>query len=234
MNARFSALLSLAALAAVSLGLSALPAQADQPLAVTETPTASATAPVAPSATPLPSLTAPVPPAIVDPLITKRVSLERAVVGDRADFTITVTNPNDVAVLNVVVTDPLPAQVDFLAGATTAGTLTYDSASRTVTVVIGTLAARQVVTITLQTRVNQTGRAPDLVINTAQLAFSNLTGQGFLVSSPTVNFQLIPGELPASGYGPGPRELLGLWAAGGLLLALLAGVAARAWGRRRS
>lgn len=217
------------------------PARAEQGQAVTETFTPTATVRPPASATPAPGVTpatptapaAPPAPAVVDPLITKRVSLERAVVGDLVEYTLFVTNPNDVAILNVTVTDPLPAQVNFISGVTTAGALTFEAATRTITVVIGQMDAHQQVTITIQTRVNANGQAPDVVINTAQLTYSNLVGQGFGAASNPASLRIIPSQLPPTGYGPGPREWAELWAAAGLALLIGLGGAVRVWSRRR-
>ena len=213
----------------IGLGLSVMPAQAARPLAVTETPTA--TAPAPPSATATPEAT---PfPGLVDPLITKRVSLDRAVIGDRADYTLEVTNPNEAALLNVTVTDPLPAQVDFINCSTTSGALMYAAAAHMVTVVIGQLDAHQTVTIQIQTRVNANGQAPTVILNSARLSYSNGIGQGFTLVSASAQTQIIPGRLPASGEGPGPLGPVLRW--GLVILAGLSGLGLTRWaiGRRR-
>ncbi len=205
------------------------PTSASPLLAVTETPTSApptatatvpatatpaATATSVPGATPTAAVT--VVPVQSDPLITKRVDLAQAVVGDRVQYTIVVLNPNSVAVPNVVVTDTLSPLLDYLQAATTAGTLTYDPASRTLTVDIGSLAPGQEVTITVRARVNELGQPPDLIANTAFV--SGVSGPQ---SSSVVTTQLIPDALPQAGEGPGPREWAGLIGFGAL--ALLAG-----------
>ncbi len=227
-------------LAAAWLLTVARPTRADQVLAVTETPTSTATATATSTATPLPTATAlpatetPVSsaaPALSDPLITKRVDLARAAVGDRVEYSIAVVNPNAVDVLNVAVSDPLPAQLDFVDGSTTAGTLTYDSTARTVAVVIGTLTARQEVTIVVRARVNELGQPPDQVTNLAFLSFANGAGQAVTAQASAASVLFVPAGLPDTGYGPGPREWA--WLGGGAGLLGLAVFGVLRWARRR-
>jgi uncharacterized repeat protein (TIGR01451 family) len=247
--------LSLAALLALGLWLvvRAAPLRAAGLLAVTETatptstdtplPTATSTQtplPTLPGATATPMSTAtassggqPPAPSVQDPVITKRADVEHAVIGDAVQFILTVANPNDVEISGVTVSDPLPAQLDFVDGTTTAGTLAYDPAARTVTVAIGALAPRQEVTITLRARVNALGQPPDTITNLALLNFTGVSGQGAALQSNAALVQLVPGDLPATGFGPGPRE----WAS--LLVPLsFAGLAALGLGlwvlRRRA
>lgn len=216
------------------------PTQADQVLAVTETPTFTATPTATPTSTPLPTATAlpatetPVSsaaPALSDPLITKRVDLARAAVGDRVEYSIAVVNPNDVDVLNVAVSDPLPTQLDFVDGSTTAGTLAYDSTARTVNVAIGTLAARQEVTIVVRARVNELGQPPDQVTNLAFLSFANGAGQAVTAQASAAPVLFVPVNLPGTGYGPGPREWA--WLAGGAGVLGLVVLGGLRWARRR-
>lgn len=206
--------------------------------AVTETPTSP------PTDTPPPAFTAtlapsPAPPTetpapgLADPLITKRVDVERAVVGDLVTFTLTVLNPNDVEVAGVSVVDPLPAQLDFVDGATTAGTLVFDAGGRAVAVQIGVLAPRQEVTIVIRARVNALGQPPDSVTNLAGLVFTNSAGQSVSLQSNSAAVPLVPAAMPASGFGPGPRELAGLWTLAALLVGAVLGGVAWAFGRRR-
>jgi uncharacterized repeat protein (TIGR01451 family) len=204
------------------------PAWADVVQAVTETftPTPTDTATVTPTftstatptetQTPLPVTDTPVPsggtpaPILLDPLITKRSDLTQAVVGDLVTFTISVLNPNDAEVPGVSVGDPLPAQLDFVDGSTTAGTLSYDAGTRTATVLIGTLAPRQEVLITLRTRVNALGQPPDATTNLAFVSYTALSGQVTTSASSGAALQFVPSALPDSGFGPGPREWLSL------------------------
>lgn len=146
--------------------------------------------------------------------------------GDEVRFTLTVLNPGDSAIPNVLVTDPLPAQLDFVEGTPTAGTLTYDAEAHTVRIDIGTLAPHQAVTITLRARVNQLGQPPDSVTNLAYV--------GDTPSNP-VDIVLVPPGLPGLGFGPGPRERWLLLGMAGLSIAagITAGLSLLLWARRR-
>jgi hypothetical protein len=93
--------------------------------------------------------------------------------------------------------------VDYVSATTTQGTLTYDPATHTVTADIGVMSANQVVTITINVRVNELGQPPSVIQNVAH------SNRGDDSNSDSV--AVIPGELPGAGYGPGPREwLMGL------------------------
>lgn len=192
----------------------AAPASASGPLAITETFTPTATVTVTETPVPGPTNTpgpvnTPTPTAtlvtiILDPLITKAVSIEQAQTGDVVLFTITITNPNSVAVTGVKVVDPLPNLVDFItATAGGVGTYLYDPATHTVTFDLGTLAAGQVVIMTVRAQVNQLGQAPDVFRNVS-VATTNGGGSS---SSNTTSTTLIPGLAPGAGVGPGPMEL---------------------------
>lgn len=147
---------------------------------------------------------------LLDPLITKEPLLQVAQVGDTVNFTLRVTNPNSVEVAAVTVVDALPPEVDFVSATTTQGTSTYDPASHTVTFDLGTLGAGQVVTMTVQAVVNQGGQPPNVLRNTASLY---VNGRLVATTAPA-EVQLIPKDIPATGIGPGPRELpltVALW-----------------------
>jgi uncharacterized repeat protein (TIGR01451 family) len=136
------------------------------------------------------------------------VELERAQAGDIVRYTIVVTNPNTVNVPNVVVADPLPAEVDFLGATTTQGDFNYDAAAHTVAFNIGALAPLQVMTMTLTTKVNERGQPPDIFRNAAAMTRDGQPGP----SSESGPVQIVPGSLPATGLppdeGPGPLTLL--------------------------
>lgn len=177
---------------------------------LTRTPTATATGPTpTPTATVPPGATPPI--TVADPSLQKSSSVEQAVVGEEIKFIITVSNPNAIAIGDVVVTDPLPVQVDYVSSVTTQGTVVYNAATRTVTANIGAMSAHQVVTVTIDVRVNELGQPPTVIQN---IAHSN---RGDDSNSDTVT--VVPGDLPGAGYGPGPRDwLMGL---GSLALVLL-------------
>jgi uncharacterized repeat protein (TIGR01451 family) len=218
-------ILAVAGLISVMVAQSVAPVTAFAPQAITETFTPTATDTPVPTNTPGPVNT-PLPaatpaPIILDPLITKAVSIEQAQTGDTVRFTITITNPNAIAVPNVTVVDPLPNLVDFIS-ATTGGVGTYlfDPATHTVTFNLGTLAAGQVVVMTIRTKVNALGQPPDAFRNSATVN----TGDGHSASSNTTTTILVPGQVPGAGVGPGPREVATLvFAFSALALILAAG-----------
>ncbi|OGO45232.1 MAG: hypothetical protein A2W37_03785 [Chloroflexi bacterium RBG_16_63_12] len=188
--------------------------------------------PTTPPGTPPPTPTSPPAPIVVDPLITKLVDLQRAQVGDPVQFTIVVTNPNTIEIKSVIVTDPLPVEVDFESATTTRGTYTYDQPSHTLTFDLNTMPGGEVITIVIHTRVNALGQPPDLFSNVARVSHD---GQCCAVASNTVTAQLIPEALPAAGNGPGPIEILAMTIAGltGTALLLLAGWLTLRWARNR-
>ena len=209
----------LAGLIAAILGLNLVPAPAAaSPLmGFTDTPI--------PTITPTPTPAPPSGPAVVDPAITKRVDVERAQVGDLVHYTLEVSNPNSTEVGNVIVLDPLPSVVDYIGTTTPQGTSGYDAASHTLTYNLGTLAAGQVLQITIVARVNSKGQAPDQFSNLAILNWDD----GRSVTSNTVVVTIIPSQLPATGEGPGPAEVAVL---AGMALAGLAGLGGAALGLR--
>ncbi len=196
-------------------------------LASTETPTPTATATVTatpvvtttvtatptptlpvPSATPTITPTAPPQPQATSvPVVNlvKRISQDRVVMGSVVTYELIVTNPNDVTVDDVVVQDALPAQVDYVSAASPVGTVSYDAASRTVTASLGAMAAHQEITISIQARINANAATPSPIVNQATIIYGRTRGTG---SSNTVTAELVPGSLPETGIGPGPREIV--------------------------
>ena len=106
---------------------------------------------------------------------------------------------------DVVVQDALPAQVDYVSATSPVGTVSYDAATRTVTASLGTLAAHQEVVIAIQARINANAATPSPIINQATIIYGRTRGTG---SSNTVTAELVPGSLPETGFGPGPREIV--------------------------
>jgi uncharacterized repeat protein (TIGR01451 family) len=170
--------------------------------------------------------TSPAPIIVVDPTIAKRLPIENAVIGDAVDFVITVTNPNAVPVAGVSVADPLPALVDFVGATTSQGTFTYNAAAHTLTFDIGTMAAGQVVDIVVQARVNNRGQPPFELCNEAEM---RIDGQ-VRSKSGEACAHVLPDLIPATGVGPGPRELP--WTAA-LWLISAASPLAMWWGWRK-
>jgi uncharacterized repeat protein (TIGR01451 family) len=203
--------------------------------AATPTPTPTNTS--GPSPTPLPTNTpapppptntpAPTspPPAIVDPYLTKAADPQFAQVGDIVQFTMIVTNPNAVELANFVLVDQLPPQFDFMNATTTQGSFTFDAGSNTATFNLGTVAAGQSATMTIQARVNDKAQPGDVLRNVAVL---NVDGR--MRGQAEASVEVIPSTIPATGIGPGWRELAATSVLA--LLALLSPVAAWRLARR--
>jgi len=138
---------------------------------------------------------------VVDPALAKRLPIENAQVGDAITFFLTVTNPNSASVSGVSVDDPLPSLVDFVSATMTQGTFSYNPASHTVTFNIGTMAAGQVVEISVGVKVNEQGKPPTTMRNKAQL---RVNGQLRAMSNEACA-EVLPGAIPGTGVGPGAR-----------------------------
>ena len=82
----------------------------------------------------------------VDIQITKRVSAASVHVGDRITYTLVVTNNGPGTATGVTVSDPLPAEIDFVSVTTTQGSC---SGGRVVSCDLGTIPAGGSVTITV-------------------------------------------------------------------------------------
>ncbi len=167
-------------------------------------------------------------PILVDPIVTKEASVDVARVGDPVTFSLIVTNPNSVPVTNVVVSDSLPAQVDFLSVSTTFGSCSFDSATRTVNCNLGQLAPQQVVTITINTRVNNNARPPETACN-VMIVDADRPDRHYRGEASDCVI-LVPDEIPVTGIGPGPLEML--ITVGLVILAALAPLAAWLFIRR--
>jgi uncharacterized repeat protein (TIGR01451 family) len=177
----------------------------------TATPTATTTGPTLTPTSPLPpappptnpppppptDVPPPPPPALNDPLIAKSASVQTAQVGDPVQFTITVFNPNSVTLPNVVVTDTLPAQLDFVSASVSQGSFTFDAGSHIVTFNVNDLGALQSATLVMQTVVNDKGQPGDVLRNVAVVS---VNGQAKGQAEAAV--QLIPGLIPVTGLGP--------------------------------
>jgi LPXTG-site transpeptidase (sortase) family protein len=105
-------------------------------------------------------------PSFIDPALTKAVDPALAAVGDLVTFTITVFNNGNVAATGVVVTDPLPDNLDYVSATSIdaatlspRGTITLIP-PRTVQVDIGTVDVNDVLLITILTQVNSRGQPP--------------------------------------------------------------------------
>ena len=182
----------------------------------TNTPTPTQTATVTPTGavptvTPTPTNTQPPQPQPTGvPVVNlvKRISETRVAVGSVVRYDLVVTNPNDFAIDDVTVQDALPAQVDYVSATSPVGTVSYDATTRTVTVVLGTLAAKQEVPVALQARVNGNASSASPIVNQATITYGRTVRTS--TTSNQVTAELVPGSLPATGIGPGPREIVTL------------------------
>ena len=182
----------------------------------TNTPTPTQTATVTPTGavptvTPTPTNTQPPQPQPTGvPVVNlvKRISETRVAVGSVVRYDLVVTNPNDFAIDDVTVQDALPAQVDYVSATSPVGTVSYDATTRTVTVVLGTLAAKQEVPVAIQARVNGNASSASPIVNQATITYGRTVRTS--TTSNQVTAELVPGSLPATGIGPGPREIVTL------------------------
>lgn len=193
---------------------------------VTETPINTPT-PTATGLVIVPGVTSTPLPIVVDPLITKRVDLSLAQVGDRVRYVINVINPNAVPVTGVLVTDTLDVRVDFVNATITFGTLSFNPANRTLTFDIGTMSPGLNVEIVIDTVVNTNGQPPDEFAN---VAFLSAAGRPNLASAASGSVRLIPGRLPNAGYGPGPQAL---WLGVMVAVVVLSALGGWVWQKRR-
>jgi LPXTG-site transpeptidase (sortase) family protein len=98
---------------------------------------------------------------IIDPAVTKTGNPASAQVGDTVTFTLVVTNNGNANAIDVVVTDPLPAFLDYVGAAAPGSALIdYDLPSNTVTIYYDTVQPTDSFTITITTVVNALGEPP--------------------------------------------------------------------------
>jgi extracellular elastinolytic metalloproteinase len=105
----------------------------------------------------------PPPAPAADLSVTKTDSQDPAVRGQEFDYVITVTNGGPNPAQGVTVTDTLPKGAGFSRAVTTKGTCDAKPAKRVVTCSLGTLAAGEVVTITITVRPTDQGTIVNLV-----------------------------------------------------------------------
>lgn len=103
--------------------------------------------------------------------ITKDDGQGDVTLGQNLTYGIVVKNTGDGAASNVVVSDPLPAGLDFVSGSGPAG-IAVTAAGRNVTANVGTLAPGQSVTLTVNAKINQSA-APGALTNQACAVASN-------------------------------------------------------------
>lgn len=146
--------------------------------------------------------------AVADVVITKTTNATTAATGSQFAYTITVTNNGPSPATNVVVTDTLPAGLQFVGATPSQGTC---NASSPVTCNLGTLAVTASATITLAVQVTGTSGT---IANTASVSAAE---------DPTGGTSTAPPVTVASGE-PAGAPTLSEWAliALGLMLAVVA------------
>lgn len=103
--------------------------------------------------------------------IAKDDSQSEVALGQALTYDIVVKNTGTGQAQGVVVSDPLPAGLDFVSGSGPAGT-TVTASGRTVTAALGTLAPGQTVTLKVNAKVNQSA-APGALTNEACVVGTN-------------------------------------------------------------
>ena len=126
---------------------------------------------------------------LADLSITKTLVPGPLVRGDRANFTITVTNNGPDVATNVVVTDVLPSSLSFISATPSQGTC---SGTTTITCSLGSIANGGTATIALAVQMNSDGN----VTNTASVSSPNDITSGNNSSSATFAVTL-PATVPA-------------------------------------
>lgn len=161
--------------AAIILGLlvvsSSMTATAAPPLApvagITVTPTPETPTPETPTPEETPKSTS----EFTDPVIVKSSDPAEAKPGEEVTFTLYVTNRGNIAAVDVVVTDDIPAYLEVLEVTTTQGEILIEG--QRVTVQVGTVGPDFEVQIVIRTRVRPDTPAPLTLENVAILACPN-------------------------------------------------------------
>jgi uncharacterized repeat protein (TIGR01451 family) len=152
-------------LVVVSRGMTATAAPPMAPVAgITVTPT------FTPTNTPTPEVTRE-RREFTDPVILKSADPVEARPGEEVTFTLHVTNRGNIAAVDIVVTDDIPAYLEILEVTTTQGEATIDA--QRVTVQVGTVGPGFEVQIVIRTRVRSETPAPLTLENVAILACPN-------------------------------------------------------------
>ena len=163
-----------------------------------------------------------------DPTIVKLVDPSLALPGDTVTFTITATNSGNVVSNNVIVTDPVPGQLQIINVDASQGS--HSISGNTVTFNLGTLQPNQVATMHIQAKLRPDVKPPVDITNTSVLSIDGLTKDG----SATVH--VTNGDLPATGEHPDdpPSSLQVVPAVAGLLIALGGLVTVIGWRKRQA
>jgi uncharacterized repeat protein (TIGR01451 family) len=134
---------------------------------ITPTPTFTLT----PTPTPTPTKDGTPKVEVADPVILKSVDPAEAKPGEEVTFTLHVFNQGNIAAVDVVVTDDIPAYLEITEVTTTQGEIAIDG--QRVTVRVGTVGPDYEVDIVIRTRVRPETPAPLTLENVAILACPN-------------------------------------------------------------
>lgn len=157
------------------------------------------------------------PPLIfVDPAITKLGDPMNAIVGETIVFRVTVSNPTDQDITNIVITDNVPSIFDVISATTTQGTVSHQG--NTYFANIGTLAPGASAVLTITTVANAAASPPE----TCNVAVVGSVGSNEVCPN------IFPGALPATGGQPLNPAIVA-----GSLLALIGAIAAAFLVRRQ-
>ena len=155
-----------------------------------------------------------------DPVMVKLVDPQLALPGEKVTFTITLSNFGTVDAPNVIITDPLPSRLIATGADTPQGT--YTLGGNTVTFLVGTLKANQVITVHVYAKIDPNVKPPVDLTNTATAVLNGKT-----ITATTLNasatLHVTGGKLPGTGEHPNPTStpiLPTLLSLGTLLVAL--------------
>jgi uncharacterized repeat protein (TIGR01451 family) len=129
-----------------------------------------------------------------DPFITKIAEPPFGLPGENVTFTLVVTNPGTTPAADVVVIDPIPAQVEILSATAPTGTITVTG--QDVRFSIATLQPGETITITIETRVRADVTVPFVIVNEACIQTSTMSAR--CASASVISVTALPstGETP--------------------------------------
>jgi uncharacterized repeat protein (TIGR01451 family) len=164
--------------------------------------------------------------AVEDITFTKFSDPPFAQAGEETVWTITVTNPTDVAIDAITVTDNVPDYFEILAANASRGTVTVSG--QAVTLTLDQLQARETLTITVNVRLRTDRELPLIIANGASLAV-----RGEMVASTGGNLLRVS-ELPSTGQSPYSQWRIPVFAGAATVIALILVSAATLFIRSRA
>ncbi len=112
--------------------------------------------------------------------------------GDKFVYRIRVAAGSGGAVNNVIVTDALPSQLNFVENSANTAGLTYDATTRLVSKTFASMAASSVEIIQFQVEVPTSIAEPVSIVNNAKIAFDVITGSVESECASTVSVEIEP------------------------------------------